>query len=271
MDQQSVDKIIAATHWPRMMAATALGVLALYLLVATANELQSSRYIGAGITAANTINVSGMGEIFAVPDTAEFTFTVQETAKDVATAQAAASTKSNAVIDYLKKQQGIDEKDIKTTDYSVNPHYEYGTQVCPQYGYCPPGKQTITGYDVSQTLGVKVRDTKKAGDVLSGVGSKGVSNVSGLNFTIADQDALNAKARDKAIANAKTKADALAKSLGVSLVRIVSFSENSGGGPIMYAKMEAMSADSGAVAPAPQIPTGQNKITSNVDITYEIR
>ena len=118
-----------------------------------------------------------------------------------------------------------------------------------------------------------MRDTKKAGDLLAGVGSRGATNVSGLNFTIGDQDALNAEARGKAIDNAKAKADALAKQLGVSIVRVVGFSENGGGYPIYYAKSAGatMGMDSAAMPPSPQIATGQNKITSNVTITYEIR
>lgn len=271
MDEQTADKIIEATHWPRMAGATALGVLALFLLVGTLSELKSYHYIGSGVTATNVITVSGDGEVFAVPDTATFSVTVQETAKDVKTAQDAATKKSNDIVAYLKGA-GVDEKDIQTTDYSVYPQYSYGTQVCPAGGYCPPGRQTLDGFQVSQTLTVKVKDTKKAGDLLSGVGSRGASQVSGLSFTIDDQDALEAQARGKAIDDARTKAETLAKQLGVSLVRVVGFSENGGGGPIYYAKgMGGAVAMDSAVAPAPEIPTGQNKITSNVSVTYEIR
>lgn len=270
MEEQSVRDIIQATHWPRIMGATALGVLALFLLAATVNELKSSRYIGSGVSPTNTIYVSGEGSVFAVPDTANFTVTVEETAKDVATAQTAATKKANDIIDYLKKE-GIEDKDIQTTDYSVNPHYEWNQAVCPAgSSYCPPGRQTLTGYDVSQTLSVKVRDTNKAGTLLSGVGSRGATNVSGLNFTVADQNLLEDQARGKAIQDAQAKAETLAQQLGVTLVRVVSFSES--GGPIYYGKtMDAIGMGGAESAPTPQIPTGQNKITSNVSVTYEIR
>lgn len=270
MDESTADKIIQATHWPRMAGASALGVLALFLLVSTLNELKSYRYIGSGVTATNTITVSGDGEVFAVPDTATFSVTVQENAKDVRTAQDAATKKSNDIVAYLKGA-GVDEKDIQTTDYSVYPQYSYGTQVCAG-GYCPPGKQTLDGFQVSQTLTVKVKDTKRAGELLSGVGSRGVSQVSGLSFTIDDQDALEAEARDKAITKAREKAKILAKSLGVEIVRVVGFSEN-GNYPMPYAYgvggMERL--DVSVAKAAPEIPVGQNKITSNVSVTYEIR
>lgn len=277
MEEQPVRDIINATHLPRMMAASALGMLALFLLVLTASELKSYRFIGSGVTATNTITVSGEGDVFAVPNIGTFSVTEQQNAKDVQTAQETATTKMNAIIDYLK-QQGIEEKDIQTTDYSVNPHYEWQQASCPastgeKVVYCPPGKQVLNGYDVSQTITVKVHDTKKAGDLLSGVGSKGATNVSGLSFTVENPDDLQAQARDKAITQAKTKADALAKSLGVSIVRVVGFSEGSDNGyerKTMSYNMASGAAMDAAV-PAPQIPIGQNKITSNVSVTYEIR
>ncbi len=252
-------------------AVFALGMLALFLLILAISSLKSFRFIGSGVTATNTISVEGSGDVFAVPDTATFSYSVMASnAKDVTTGQTSVNTKGNAIMDYLKSK-GIDAKDIQTTDYSVNPHYEYGNAACTS-GYCPPGRQTLTGYDVNETVTVKVRETTKAGDLLSGVGSKGATNLSGLSFTIDDQTALEAQARTKAIDDARAKAEELAKELGVTLVRVVGFNEN-GRGPIYYAKTMAM--DAGGVAnqaaPAPEIATGQNKITSNVSVTYEIR
>lgn len=273
MDQESVREIIRATYWPRTMAPIALGALAIFLLVLTGSELKSYRFIGSGVTATNTITISGEGKVFAVPDIATFSVTVQEEAKDVNAAQSAATKKVNEIITYLRNE-GIEEKDIRTTDYSVNPKYSYGANVCPQYGYCPPGKQTLDGFQVSQTLTVKVRDTKKAGDILAGVGSRGAFQVSGLSFIIDDQAKLESEARGKAIADARTKAEGLAQQLGVSLVRVVGFSED-GGYPIPYFAKAEMSAvvngRGGAISPSPEIPVGQNQITSHVSVTYEIR
>jgi hypothetical protein len=269
MEEQSVQEIIKATYWPRTMAPIALGALALFLLVLTMGELKSYSYIGSGVAATNTITVSGKGDVFAVPDTATFSVTVQEQAQDVKAAQDAATKKSNDIIAYLKGA-GIAEKDIQTTDYSVNPQYQWTEITCVRYP-CPPGKQTLTGFQVSQTLTIKVRDTKKAGDFLSGVGSRGAFQVSGLSFTIDDQDALEAQARGKAIDDARTKAEALAKQLGVTLVRIVGFSENGNYPGPVYMKSMAVGMGGAEAAPSPDIPVGQNKITSNVSVTYEVR
>ncbi len=268
MDEQTADKIIAATHWPRKMVAVALGFLALFLFIASIGELKGLRFIGSGVNATNIISVSGDGEVFAVPDTATFSVTVQEEAKDVKDAQDVATKKSNAIIAYLK-EGGVEEKDIQTTDYSVHPQYDYTNSTCSG-GYCPPGKQTLRGFQVSQTLTIKVRDTKKAGGLLSGVGSRGASSVSGLSFTIDDQDALEAEARDKAIAKAKEKAEVLADSLGVRIVRIVGFSEG-GNYPVPYGRGGDVMTMAAEAKAAPEIPVGENKITSNVTVTYEIR
>ncbi len=265
--------IVRTNYWMKLAGACALALLAVFLLVASIYGLKSIRYVGSGVAASNTISVSGDGEVFAVPDTATFSVTIQERAKDVAAAQTAATKKNNDVIAYLK-DEGVDEKDIQTADYNVQPQYEYTNGACTN-GYCAPGKQTLIGFEVTQTLTVKVKDTDKAGDLLSGVGSRGASSVSGLSFTIDDQDQLEADARDEAIADAKVKAEKLAASLGVSIVRVVGFSESEyqpyyayGRGGVAMDAAQSMKLES---APSPELPVGQNKITSNVNITYEIR
>lgn len=247
-------------------------LLAVFLGINALAQLQSLRYIGAGLQATNTISVSGEGEAVAVPDIATFTFTVTSKKSTVAAAQSEATTKINAITKYLK-DQGIEERDIKTSDYSVYPQYDYVQAACTG-GVCPPGRQVLNGYEVRQTTSVKVRDTGKAGDLLTGVGQNGATEVSGLNFTFDDPDGVQKEAREKAIADAKAKADELAKELGVRLVRVVSFNESGSYPPIYYARDSAYGMGGVAnetKAVAPQISVGENKVTSNVSITYEIR
>ena len=272
MDTERKELHIMPPKRIEQLGVFALSMLGLFLLFAALAELKGLPYIGSGVAATNTLSISGEGDVFAVPDTATFSFSVQNTSKDVATAQTAATNAENAVVAYLKTQ-GIADADIQTIDYSINPQYDYSNGGCSPGVYCPPGNPTLTGYQVSETVSVKVRDTSKAGTILAGVGSKGATNVSGLSLTVSNEDALQAQARDKAIQDAKAKAEVLAKSLGVQLVRVVGYSDNSGGGPIYYAKAmsSAGMAMDAAVPPAPSIPTGQNKITSDVTVTYEIR
>ena len=241
-------------------------VLAVFLAAQAVSTVVSMRYAGAGVV---SINVQGHGEAVAVPDIATFTYSVVSEKASVSDAQADAATKSNAAIAYLKGA-GVAEVDIKTTDYSVSPQYDYVAQVCQPGVYCQGSKQVLRGYQVRQSTAVKVRDTKKAGDLLAGVGSKGATEVSGLTFTFDDPQKIASEAREKAIVDAKARGEVLAKQLGVSLVRVVSFNENGGGQPMSVAY--GMAQDSMmAKAAAPEIAVGQNKVTSDVTITYEIR
>lgn len=255
-------------------------LLAVFLGITSLGALLNLRYIGAGIAATNTISVSGHGQINATPDIATFTYSIVSDKSTVAAAQADATAKSNAVTAYLKAQ-GIADADIQTSGYSVYPQYEYQNAVCPQTApangavlsptYCPPGKQVLTGYEASQTTTIKVHDLTKAGDLLSGVGTNGATQVSGLTFTFDDPNAPQEQAREAAIADAKAKAGVLAKELGVSLVRVVSFNESSNGnsGPVpIYAMAAGSTADKSS---APEISAGQNQVTDDVTITYEIR
>lgn len=270
-NNQTAEAYFKVTGWTHTALTAMLSLGALFLLISSIGGLKELRYIGAGVPATNTITVSGEGEVFAVPNRAEFSVTVREEAKTVSEAQEVATKKLNDIVTYLKAA-GVEEKDIKTTSYNVYPKYEWQEIQCVKYP-CPPGKQELTGFEVSQTLSVKVKDTKLAGELLSGVGERGASDVSSLSFTIEDEDTLKAEARAKAIQQAREKAAVLAKDLNVHLVRVVGFYEDSGGSRPYYAL--GRGGDSvmalEAKASAPEIPVGENKIVSNVNITYEIR
>jgi len=250
-----------------------LTLLVVFLAVKAVGDLKAMKYIGSGVTPTDTITVNGTADILATPDIATFNFTVQEEAASVPDAQKKSTDVMNSILAYVKKS-GVADTDVQTQSYSIYPRYDYvQTANTPATTvYYPGGKQVLAAYVVAQTIEVKVRKLDQAGALLSGIGEFGATDVSGLTFSVDKETDVERQARDKAIADAKDQADVLAKSLGVSLVRIVSFNESSSGRPtpIYYAKMDSVAMSAGAVAPAPQIPTGQNKITSNVTITYEI-
>jgi uncharacterized protein len=255
-------------------------VLACYVAILALAKLREYPYIGSNYPSGNVITVEGQGEVFAVPDIAEITFAVRAEGATVAIAQADAAKRMNAIINYLKGQ-GVDEKDIKTTNYSANPKYEYRTDGAPtrmlepdtatSYPWPGSGNQVVVGYEVYQNISVKVRDADTAGDLVSGVGGLGATDIYGPNFTIDDETELKHEAREKAIEDARAKARQLADDLDVRLVRVVSFSENGGYYP-MYGKA-MLEAQDASVPPAvsPELPSGENSVTSNVSITYEIR
>ena len=247
-------------------------LLALFLGMKVLSEIKEFGYIGGGVYPSNTITVNGRGEAFAIPDIGEFSFSVIEEGTTVKLAQDKATKKMNDILDAIKVM-GIEDKDVKTTGYNSYPKYEYRTDVACSQGYCPPGKSVLTGYEVSQTVLIKVRKTDQAGEALTKVGSLGASNISGLNFVTDDLEKVQAEARDMAITDAKEKAVALSKALGVKLVKIVSFNENGGDypTPMYYGGMEKGMSVTMDAQVAPQIPVGENEVVSNVSITYEVR
>lgn len=216
-------------------------------------------------TVGTMITVDGEGKVTAIPDVATITFSVSEDGDNASTAQDTAAKKINVAV-ALIKGLGIDDKDVKTTSYSISPKYSY---VPPCYtGYCPQPSSRIIGYTAAQTIEVKIRKIADAGKVLSQLGDAGVSNLYGPNFTIDDMDALRAAARAEAIDAARMKAKVLARDLGVSLVRVTGFYEN--GGPIFYGKAAA-GFGGDAESATPSLPTGENEIVVNVTVSYEIR
>jgi len=243
-------------------------VLAVFLAVQTLGALKGLRGIN---PAYNSISVTGEGEAVSVPDIASFSFTVSADAKSVSDAQDQVTKEVDVVLEGLKVL-GIEEKDIKTTDYSVWPKYTYEATVCSQM-YCPPSRQVPDGYTANHSVLVKVRNTEKAGEALAVAGDGGATGLSGISFTVDDPDKIMDEARALAIKDAKEKAKRLSKELGVRLVRVVSFYDNTGGGPMPY-YAEGMGGDmmvKTSATPAPTIPTGENKVVVNVTVTYEIR
>lgn len=265
MNDSTLDTIVKASRPVRYAATAALGILALFLLALALNAWMDVGRSSVPVT--NTITVTGEGKSTATPDIATIDFSVMQTAASVADAQAAATAKTNAALDAVKKL-GVADADVKTTGYQVYPQY---AAVPPCYsGACPVQSSKITGYQVSQSVEVKVRDTLKAGDVLQALGTLGVENISGPNFAVDDDNGVKNDARAAAIANARAKASELAKELGVSLGKVVSYSENGGPYPVFnkaYAGGVAMDMQS---APAPSLPVGTNETDVTVSVTYEI-
>src|SRR3989344_8156349 len=208
-------------------AAWSLFLLACFLAVQVLTGLKRLNYIGKEIYPQRTIMVSGEGETFAIPDIASFSFSVQESGKTVAEAQEKADKKIEKALASLRNA-GIEDKDIKTANYNFYPKYEWEQVVCSALNYPngPPGKNVLDGYEVNQTITVKVRDTDKAGDLVTRVGAIGASSVSGVEFTVDDREKYVAIAREEAISKAKENAKKLADDLGVRLGKMLYFNEN---------------------------------------------
>jgi hypothetical protein len=247
------------------LAAAFLFVLILSSAAGTFNKIKEWKYIGQGVEAKNTLTVSESGEIYAKPDLAVTSFSVITEAKTVAEAISENTKKMNAVI-VAVKNQGVEEKDLKTINFSISPHYDYSdkSQIYPY-----EGTRVLAGYDVTQSLQVKIRDLEKVGSIIQAAVDNGSNEAGDLQFTIDNQDGLEKQAREEAIKKTKAKAEELAGQLGVKLVRITGFSDNNYA-PYFYAAEKASALGMGGGDAVPQIQTGENKIQVTVSITYEI-
>lgn len=230
----------------------------------------------------NTISVTGTAEVSTTPDIAQFSFTVREEVQDAAEGQKTLNKKISTILDGLKDLD-VDEKDIKTDSYSIQPKYEWvkisknqkkialdGTEYFPGND----SQRVQTGYEVSQNITVKMRDFDNVPAALTLFAENDVDNLYGPNFQIDDPEKQKEEARLEAIKEAKEKAKRLAKDLDVKLGKIVSFNENSYNpqpyyGRAMMAKsvaFDVMEADF-----APELPVGEEEISATVTITYIIK
>lgn len=239
-------------------------------------EVKSYRFVGGGVPATSTISVSGEGEVSATPDIAKVAFTVRKSAKKLADAQEEVNKNIRTALEGIKKA-GIVEKDIKLQNYSSYPTYEWrqGSVSCSGVD-CPPyfpGKQVLTGYEVSQSVVITIHNLDTVSEIIDGLGKAGVTDMQGPTFAIDKEDDFKAEARKQAIEKAQIKAEALAKDLNVKLIRVVSFSEEGNYPVYARAELDYAKGVSGGISPAnlPELPKGEEKITSNVTISYEIR
>ncbi len=235
-------------------------VLILFVGMLAINEFKKSKYIGQDVQ--STISVAAVGEVYARPDLALTSFSVVAEEKTAVDALTKNSESMNKVIGFLK-DSGIEDKDLKTTTFRINPRYEWRNG--SQYSYPPSGERVLIGYEVTQALQVKIRDMSQIGVLIEGATNAGATEVGSLEFTFDNEDELKKQAREQAIDKAKVKAKELARQLGVGLGRITNFSE-SAISPVFYDAREAY----GLGGSAPEIETGENLIQSTVIITYEI-
>lgn len=204
--------------------------------------------------------VVGEGKVDVVPDTASADLGIIVTnASSVNDAQDKINKANNSIVAALKKQ-GVDKKDIKTSNYSIYPNYDYQKN--------PSGE--IIGYNGNVTITVKVRDTQRLPTVIQEATNAGANQVIGTTYSVDSPEKYREDARDKAIQNAKEQAQKLADSLGIRLGKVVNIVEStSGTTPPVFAR-EAMGLGSGA-APAPDLQPGSQTITSTVTLYFEKR
>jgi hypothetical protein len=223
-----------------------------------------SRFAGS-LQPARTITVSAEGKTTVTPDLATASFSVVSQGKNPDDLATDNNKKVTAVITFVKSQ-GIDAKDIQTTGYSLAPDYQYDENTRRSY---------ITGYTLTQTVTVKIRDLAKVAKVIGGVTPLGVNQIGNVSFTVEDEEKYLATARADAFMKAQRKASDMAAQSGVRLGEVTNVYEYQNG-PISYYADTASSkvlGMGGGTAPsaAPTIEPGTQEVKLSVSITYAIR
>lgn len=245
---------------------TLIGVLAGALLIAVLaiGALGANLLMGPGRAQAQTVGVTGMRQITVVgtgesrikPDMATVQIGVETAAATSQEALAQNTAQANAIIEQIK-QLGVEEKDIQTSNFNIYPNYDTN------------GRQ-ITGYTVSNMVSVTIRSLDSAGDLLDKVVQAGANRIYGVSFGVADTNAVMAQARDAAVADARARADLLAKAGGATVGQLLVITESIGSQPplpVLMGRAEAAQAADSAVP----IQSGEQVFSAQVQVTYELR
>lgn len=208
------------------------------------------------------IIVVGEGESSIAPDLALLSLTVMREAKTAREALDASNAAMAAVIAAMKTA-GVEQRDLQTGGLQISPRYNYSNK--------PDGTQTaeLVGYQVSNTLSVRVRDLDKTGEILDKAVSLGVNQGGGITFANDDPSKALADARKRAVANAIERARTLSEAAGVGLGRVVEIADQNFAAPPMPITAKAF--DSAAGASAVPVEAGENAYRVQVTVTFEIK
>lgn len=212
---------------------------------------------GGAVDQPHLISVNGNGVAYGKPDIAVAQIGVQTRDENPGRAVSDNTEKMNAIIAELKKL-GIEEKDIQTSNFSVYAQQNYDNSGIP----------TDYTYVADNTVSVTIRDLGKVGDALGKAVAAGANSIYGVSFSVSDQSALEAEARDKAMADAKARAEQLAKAAGVTLGEPMSISEYTSGPALYYDVRAAEGLGGGGSVP---VSTGQIQVSLQVSVTYIIK
>jgi uncharacterized protein YggE len=204
--------------------------------------------------APGTVSVQGVGQTSAAPDIAHLIVGVESIGPDVGKAISDVNTKQAAIVDKLKGL-GIAEKDIQTVNFSVNVDRSKPGQ--------PGTNDGPVIYNVVNTANFTIRKIDQIAAVIDAAVSAGANNIYGVNLGISDSTQLANDARTKAVADAKQRADTLAKAAGMKLGRVISISEGFAAVP-----QPIFAADARASSSA--IQTGQLQVTAQVQVVYAL-
>lgn len=216
-------------------------------------------FISASLRQSDWMTVSGEGKVTVVPDTGLVDIGVRVMRPKIRDTQTEANKTMNGIIDILKGM-GIDEKDIKTSSYSIYPRFEWLK------------KQRLVGYEVSIDTAITVRSLDKVDEVIDAATANGANRVGHVRLIVNEEieKAYRQKARELAVNDAKEKAVQIVSAAGISLGRLVKVQEEELGQPPVYYELYREAKET-AVASKTHVMPGMNDIVSRVTLFYEIR
>ena len=211
-----------------------------------------------GDPAPHTVTVAGSGLVSGTPDVLRLDLGVQRTGDNVNAALNAANNDVKKIKTVLS-QHGVADKDIQTSQLSINPHWEQNGN---------EGK--IKGYDVVQSLTVKIRKLADAGGTISDAAEAGgnATRINGVSFDIEDNGKLLKQARDAAFADAKEKAEQYARLAGRELGEVNSISESQNGSPTPMPYYAG--AEDAAMKSSVPIEAGSQAVSIDSTVVWEL-
>jgi len=207
--------------------------------------------------AGTRLDISASGEVTRVPDLAIISAGVVTRSASASGAIQPAAARMARVREALR-HAGIADRDIQTSNISLNPEYTYANNQPPK----------LNGYTASNQVSVRFRDIASAGAILDALVKEGANQINGPNLTIDKPEAALDEARAKAVATGRARAELYARALGMRIVRVVSISESGGYSPpppmpVMMVE-RAQAADS-------KIDPGEQKLQVNLAMTFELQ
>jgi len=200
------------------------------------------------------ISVTGEATVSVPPDLAEIGGGVTSEAKTAREASEANNAAMGKVLQALKGA-GIEEKDVQTARLSLQP------QSAPNRS----GPSAIAGYRASNRVTIRVRDVTKVASVIDTLVGAGANDIGGINFVVSQASKLLDEARERAVADARRKAEIYAKAAGVTLGAPLSISEEGNSAPAPYRRMAA-----GMAASAP-VAQGEETLQVTVSVSWAIK
>lgn len=243
----------------RIRSLSIISLLVAVSIILSACAQQGSPTSDAPAAESKVITVVGQGEAKGVPDQARVNVGVDVFEPEVTQAVEKNEATIKSIMEALAGL-GIAAEDIQTSNYSLYAEQRYGDQ----------GAEGISGYRVSNQVSVTIRDIERVSEVLEAVISAGANNIYGVEFTVSDPAALESQAREAAMQDARQRAAELAGLEGLQIGDIILISESFNQVGPLYRYGMGGGAEAAAV-PAPSISPGQVSVTSQVQVSYQLK